>query len=553
MADLMPLQAEDPASLGRYRLLGRLGSGGQGVVYLGYCLGRDGESEQQVAIKLLHAQLIEDAAARLRFVRELAVVQRVAGFCTAQVLDADVAGDRPYIVSEYVPGPSLQDLVREAGPRTGADLDRLAIGTVTALAAIHRAGIVHRDFKPPNVLMGPDGPRVIDFGIARALNTFTSLTSQMIGTPAYMAPEQLTDDRAGPATDLFTWAATMLFAATGHAPFEGPSIPVVAFRVLNLTPDLSALPDRLAEQVAACLDKDPAQRPQAEEVLLRLLGAGAGSGFLAETAPYERSDHAPVTSPDPSTSGASTLRKAAPPPAPGGPDPTPPDQAVQPAAPAAPGQAPVPGAAPRPGPAPPPGPPPGWPGRPPAPAPGAPAKTLGFPGPTPAEAQPAAEAPATAWLPNAEQGATLLQPRPPTKERLRRTPVLLAGLALAFLSALFDVVNFGYLTAPSATSASNRVAFLLVSAGFALLGLITMIAVAFALRGGRAAIWTVLSTRIVHAALWVVWKLPQSIPADQAVVNLGASVLLVLLLGYALWRARPRPTPQLGQPLEPPW
>ncbi|MEO5874004.1 MAG: serine/threonine-protein kinase, partial [Streptosporangiaceae bacterium] len=225
-----------------------------------------------VAVKLLHAQLSEDRVARNRFVRELAAIERIAGFCTAQVFEADVDGDRPYIVSEFVPGPSLQELVRESGPRTEGSLMRLAVGTATALTAIHRAGIVHRDFKPPNVLMGPDGPRVIDFGIARALdNMGRTLTGNLVGTPAYMAPEQFTENAAGPAADLFSWGATMVFAATGRSPFGGGQVFAVMHRIRFEQPDLSALPPELLDPVRACLAKDPSIRPTSDELLWALL------------------------------------------------------------------------------------------------------------------------------------------------------------------------------------------------------------------------------------------------------------------------------------------
>jgi ABC-type branched-subunit amino acid transport system substrate-binding protein/serine/threonine protein kinase len=272
MADTQPLLPGDPERLGDYELTGRLGEGGQGIVFLGRS-----PAGEQVAVKLLLAQLTGDAAARNRFVRELAVTKRVAGFCTAEVLDADVAGDRPYIVSEYVEGPSLRELVRDEGPRRGSALMRLAIGTATALAAIHQQGIVHRDFKPPNVLMGPDGPRVIDFGVARALDAnAVTMTSQVVGTPAYMAPEQVAGGAVGAPADMFAWGATIAYAATGDSPFGNDSIPAVMHRIMHVDPDLATLPEPLRELVARCLSKNPAQRPTAHAVLLRLVGGVGG-------------------------------------------------------------------------------------------------------------------------------------------------------------------------------------------------------------------------------------------------------------------------------------
>ncbi|MGI5166772.1 serine/threonine-protein kinase [Spirillospora sp. CA-253888] len=272
MANPAALLPGDPRHLGPYSLAGRLGDGAQGTVYLGK--GPDG---RQVAVKLLHARFGADAEARARFGREVSVIQRVAGFCTAQVLAADVSGDRPYIVSEYVTGPSLEQLVRARGPRTGTDLDRLAIGTATALTAIHRAGIVHRDFKPANVLMAQDGPRVIDFGIARALDSGATMASGVVGTPAFMAPEQVAGAAVDKPVDVFSWGATMVFAATGASPFGHDTVPAVFNRILNHRPDLSRLPAGLREIVAACLAKDPAHRPTAQQLLLRLLGEETGA------------------------------------------------------------------------------------------------------------------------------------------------------------------------------------------------------------------------------------------------------------------------------------
>jgi predicted Ser/Thr protein kinase len=264
---MVPLRPGDPANLGPYEIVGLLGEGGQGTVFLGR---RDGTD---VAVKLLHARFAGDSEARGRFVRELEVAKRVARFCTAQVLDADLDGDRPYIVSEYVTGRSLQDLVTDDGPRIGGALERLAIGTLTALAAIHQAGIVHRDFKPHNVLLGPDGPRVIDFGIARALDTTSQ--SQNVGTPSYMSPEQLAGSPLTPASDMFAWASTMVFAATGQPPFGNDELGAVLYRIAHGEPAVGALPHPLGEVITACLQKDPALRPTAADAQAMLLGGTA--------------------------------------------------------------------------------------------------------------------------------------------------------------------------------------------------------------------------------------------------------------------------------------
>ncbi|MEU6746564.1 protein kinase [Spirillospora sp. NPDC046719] len=280
-----PLGLADPRALGRYRLLRRLGQGGQGVVYLA-----EDADGRRVAVKVLHAAALDHPRARERFFREIEAARRVASFCTAQVLDADFAGELPYVVSEYVTGPSLRRAVAEEGTRSGGALDRLAIGTITALAAIAEAGIVHRDFKPDNVLLGPDGPRVIDFGIARITDAGSSVTGQAIGTPAYMAPEQIEGGRVGPAADVYAWACTMVQAATGRPPHGADSIPQIMYRKLRGEADLGDFPARASAPLRALVGEGlrtaPGERPAARDVLLRLIGhdAPAPTRLLAEGA-----------------------------------------------------------------------------------------------------------------------------------------------------------------------------------------------------------------------------------------------------------------------------
>ncbi|MET8382382.1 PASTA domain-containing protein [Streptosporangium canum] len=266
MPHAQPLRTGDLDRLGEYVVVGRLGEGGQGVVYLG---AHPATGSAPYAIKLLHGPLGEDEAV---FLREVELAKQVARFCTAQVIEAGLAGDRPFIVSEYVDGPSLHREVRAGGPRGGGALERLAVGTATALAAIHRAGIVHRDFKPQNVLLGPDGPRVIDFGLARALDAGATQSGRGAGTPAYMAPEQVEGAEIRAAADVFSWGATVCFAANAQAPFGQDSIAAVLHRVLTAPPELGRLDGRLGELVAGCLEKDPRNRPTSRELLLALLG-----------------------------------------------------------------------------------------------------------------------------------------------------------------------------------------------------------------------------------------------------------------------------------------
>ncbi|MEU8358402.1 serine/threonine-protein kinase [Nonomuraea sp. NPDC048882] len=254
----------EPQWVGHYRVLQPLGRGGQGAVYLAVA-----PNGARVAVKVLHD--LVDETARTRFAREVEAARRVATFSTARVLDVSITGQQAYIVSEYVEGPSLEQLVRKHGPRDEDSLTRLALSTAGALAAIHKAGVVHRDFKPSNVLIGNDGPRVIDFGIARALDQVTMTSGKMVGTPPYMSPEQLSGETVGPASDVFSWAVTIMFAATGRPAFGEDTVPAVFNRVLTVHPDLSPLPPGLRGIVGACLNKRPDERPSASDVMLAIV------------------------------------------------------------------------------------------------------------------------------------------------------------------------------------------------------------------------------------------------------------------------------------------
>jgi hypothetical protein len=270
MSEMLPLRDTDPREVGVYRLLGRLGEGGQGVVFLAVS-----PTGSRAAVKLLPPTT--DPLVRSRFLKEVAAAQRVARFCTAQVLDAGIFERRPFIVSEYVSGPSLVEVVEQLGPRSGAVLERIAVATLTALGAVHAAGMVHRDFKPGNVLLGPDGPVVIDFGLAAVPGmTTTGPSGQVaVGTPAFMAPEQLAGVRVTAAADMWSWAVTIAFTGTGELPFKGESLTATAFAILNSDPAVGRLPEPLGFLVRRCLNKDPAIRPSARDALTELVAAGA--------------------------------------------------------------------------------------------------------------------------------------------------------------------------------------------------------------------------------------------------------------------------------------
>ncbi|MEW2356718.1 WD40 repeat domain-containing serine/threonine-protein kinase [Spirillospora sp. NPDC029432] len=268
-----PLVPGDPRQLGGYWLAGRLGAGGQGVVYEAY-----GPAGDRVAVKALHGEFVEERR-RGMLAKEVEAARRVAAFCTARILDADLEADLPYVVSEFVPGPDLQRAVEHGGPYGADALERLAVAVATALAAIHRAGVVHRDLKPANVLLGPDGPRVIDFGLARTEDMTRSRTG-VKGTPRYMAPEAFGQEPVGAAADVWAWGAVVLFTALGRAPFDGGNLAAVMNAVLHRRPDLDVLPESLRPIVAAALSRDPKERPSSQQVLMALLDGGTETAAL---------------------------------------------------------------------------------------------------------------------------------------------------------------------------------------------------------------------------------------------------------------------------------
>ncbi|WP_396453759.1 serine/threonine-protein kinase [Actinomadura sp.] len=275
------LRPEDPAELGPYRLIGRLGRGGMGTVYLG-----EDAAGRRVAVKVINRELAGEAAFRERFRREVTAARQVRRFCTAPVMDAELDRDPLYVVTEYIEGPSLESAVAERGPLPGSDLEGIAVGVATALAAIHGAGIVHRDLKPANVLLSSTGPRVIDFGIARALDAADgpTRTGQFVGTPNYLPPELLRGEQVSPASDVFSWGCVVAYAGTGTAPFAGSTVPEIFYRVVHEEPKLDGLDPGLRDVVAAALDKDPRRRPSVQEVLGRLVGNGTTDpATLAET------------------------------------------------------------------------------------------------------------------------------------------------------------------------------------------------------------------------------------------------------------------------------
>ena len=249
-----PLRPDDPTRIGHYRLTARLGSGGMGVVYLG--VSWDGG---QVAVKVLRPELADDPEFRHRFGREVAALMRVKGVCTVRVIEADTESPRPFVVTEYAPGPSLSEYIDKHGSVDPDMLFGLATGLAEALTTIHAAGIVHRDLKPSNIILTDAGPKVIDFGIARRQDTRgVTKTGMMIGSLGFMAPEQISG-RPGPEADVFAWGVTVAYAATGRSPFGAGNSHSILYRVMYGDPDIASVPDSLLPLVEASLAKDPQQ------------------------------------------------------------------------------------------------------------------------------------------------------------------------------------------------------------------------------------------------------------------------------------------------------
>ncbi|ADD44841.1 WD40 repeat domain-containing serine/threonine protein kinase [Stackebrandtia nassauensis] len=278
------LRHNDPRDIGGYRIEARLGSGGMGQVYLAVT-----EPGRRVAVKVLKPALAKNPEFRTRFAREVDAARMVSGVHTASVLDADAAADPPWLVCEYIPGPSLGQVVAERGPLRLGQLRALGRGLARGLAEIHRCGLVHRDLKPANVIMAEEGPRIIDFGIARAVDASTlTAVGTVIGTYAYMSPEQVVADTATPASDVFALGCLLAFAATGEGPFDATGIPAIVHRITSEAPRLEGVPDSLRHLVAACLAKNPLHRPGLDDVVTELTADPALSE--ADTVPPDERD-----------------------------------------------------------------------------------------------------------------------------------------------------------------------------------------------------------------------------------------------------------------------
>ena len=287
---MMRLRREDPRVVGSFRLHRRLGAGGMGVVYLG-----SDKKGQRVALKVIRPDLAEDQEFRSRFAREVSAARRIRGGCTARLVAADLDADRPWFATQYVPGPSLHDKVNDEGPLGAAELAAIGAALSEGLVAVHEAGVVHRDLKPSNILLSPKGPRIIDFGIAWATGASTlTHVGTAVGSPGFLAPEQVRGAMVTPATDVFSLGATLAYASTGDSPFGHGSSEVMLYRVVHEEPQLHGVPDALAPLVRTCLAKDPEERPSTLELSLRLkeIAAREAQGMADVRPPVPRAAEA---------------------------------------------------------------------------------------------------------------------------------------------------------------------------------------------------------------------------------------------------------------------
>ncbi|HEY9439813.1 MAG TPA: serine/threonine-protein kinase, partial [Streptomyces sp.] len=285
---MMRLRREDPRVVGSFRLHRRLGAGGMGVVYLG-----SDRRGQRVALKVIRPDLAEDQEFRSRFAREVSAARRIRGGCTARLVAADLEADRPWFATQYVPGPSLHDKVMEEGPLAAADVASIGAALSEGLVAVHEAGVVHRDLKPSNILLSPKGPRIIDFGIAWATGASTlTHVGTAVGSPGFLAPEQVRGAAVTPATDVFSLGATLAYAAMADSPFGHGSSEVMLYRVVHEEPQLYDVHDALAPLVRACLAKDPEERPSTLQLSMRLkeIAAREAQGLHERRPPAQRTE-----------------------------------------------------------------------------------------------------------------------------------------------------------------------------------------------------------------------------------------------------------------------
>ncbi|MFJ2741066.1 serine/threonine-protein kinase [Streptomyces sp. NPDC087440] len=288
---MMRLRREDPRVVGSFRIHRRLGAGGMGVVYLG-----SDRRGQRVALKVIRPDLAEDQEFRSRFAREVSAARRIRGGCTARLVAADLDADRPWFATQYVPGPSLHDRVAEEGSLVAAEVAAIGAALAEGLVAVHEAGVVHRDLKPSNILLSPKGPRIIDFGIAWATGASTlTHVGTAVGSPGFLAPEQVRGAAVTPATDVFALGATLAYAATADSPFGQGSSEVMLYRVVHEEPLLDGVPDALAPLVRACLAKEQEERPSTLQLSMRLkeiaareTQGGSASGGSDKRPPVQR-------------------------------------------------------------------------------------------------------------------------------------------------------------------------------------------------------------------------------------------------------------------------